>query len=47
MSEETIENIENITKLDSNSAPNFVDHYLLTDMNFNEHKNVITIFLTH
>ena len=29
------ENIENITKSDSNFAPNFVDHHLLPDMNFN------------
>ena len=31
------ENIENITKSDSNFAPNFVDHYLLPDINFNGH----------
>ena len=29
------ENIENITKSDSNFAPNFVNHHLLPDMNFN------------
>ena len=31
------ENIENITKSDSNFAPTFVDHHLLPDINFNEH----------
>ena len=31
------ENIENITKLDSNFAPTFVDHHLLPDINFNGH----------
>ena len=31
------ESIENITKSDSNFASTFVDHYLLLDMNFNEH----------
>ena len=30
------ESIENITKSVSNFSPNFVDHHLLTDMNFNE-----------
>ena len=29
------ESIENMTKLDSNFAPTFVDHHLLPDMNFN------------
>ena len=29
------ENIENIAKYDSNFAPTFVDHNLLTDMTFN------------
>ena len=40
------ESIENITKSDSNSAPTFVDHHLLPDMNFNGHsliKNNISI----
>ena len=46
------ENIENITKSDSNFAPTFVDHHLLPDINFNGHcltKNNISIpiFLTH
>ena len=31
------ENIENITQSDSNFAPNYVDHHLLPDMNFNGH----------
>ena len=31
------ENIENITKSDSNFAPTFVDHHVLPDMNFNGH----------
>ena len=29
------ENIENVTKLDSNFAPTFVDHHSLPDVNFN------------
>ena len=29
--------IENITKLDSIFAPTFVDHHVLSDINFNEH----------
>ena len=40
------ESIENITKSDSNFAPNFVDHHLLPDMIFNGHcliKNNISI----
>ena len=40
------ESIENITKLDSNFAPTFVDHLLLPAMNFNRHaliKNNISI----
>ena len=31
------ESIENITKSDSNFVPTFVDHYLLSDINFNRH----------
>ena len=31
------ENIEKITKSDSNVAPTFADHYLLPDINFNGH----------
>ena len=29
------ENIESITRSDSNFVPTFVDHYLLPDINFN------------
>ena len=31
------ENIENITKTDSNFALAFVDHHVLPDINFNGH----------
>ena len=31
------ENIENITKSDSNSAPHFVNHHVLPDINFDGH----------
>ena len=50
------ENIENITKSNSNFAPAFVDHYFLPDINFNGHhlinniyisKNVIYIYFLH
>ena len=40
------ENIENVTKSDSNFAPTFVDHHVLPDINFNGHcliKNNISI----
>ena len=40
------ENIENITKPNSNFAPTFVDHYVLPDTNFNGHcliKNNISL----
>ena len=40
------ENIENITKSDSNFAPTFLDHHLSPDINFNGHsliKNNISI----
>ena len=40
------ENIENITKSDSNFALTFVDHHVLPDINFNGHcliKNNISI----
>ena len=40
------ENIENITKSDSNFAPTFVDHHILPDINFNGNwliKNNISI----
>ena len=51
------ENIENITKLDSDFAPTFVDHHTLTDINFNRHclikdnisipKNVINLYISY
>ena len=31
------ENIENISKSDSNFSPTFVNHHLLLDINFNRH----------
>ena len=31
------ENFENITKSESNFAPNFADHHLLPVVNFNRH----------
>ena len=40
------EKIENITKLDSNFAPSFVDHHVIPDANFNGHcliKNNVSI----
>ena len=40
------ENIENITKSDSNFAPNYVDHHVLPDVNFNGHRlinNIISL----
>ena len=49
-------NIENITKSESNFASTFVDHHVLSDINFNGHclKNniciptkVINIFISH
>ena len=51
------ENIENITKSDSNFAPTFVDHHVLPDINFNGHslinndisipKNVINLYISY
>ena len=51
------ENIENITKSDSNFAPTFVDHHVLPDINFNGHclinnnvyipKKVINIYISY
>ena len=38
------ENIENITKSDSNFAPTFVDHHVLPDINFNERCLMNTYF---
>ena len=57
MSEENIENTENITKSDGNFAPPFVDHHLFPDINFNGHclinnniytlKNGINLYITY
>ena len=51
------QNIENITKLDSNFAPAFVDHHVLSDINFNGHclinnnisipKSVINLYISY
>ena len=51
------ENIENITKSDSNFAPTFADHHLLPDINFNGHclikhnisipKKVINLYISY
>ena len=50
------ENIENITKSDSNFAPTFVDYHLLTDINFNGNclihnisipKEVINLYISY
>ena len=51
------ENVENITKSDSNFAPTFVDHHVFPDMNFNGHclinnnisipKKVINLYISH
>ena len=38
------ENIENITKSDSNFAPTFVDHHVLPDINSNERCLMNTYF---
>ena len=42
----SVENIQNITKSDSNFAPTFVDQHLLSETSFNGHclmKNNISI----
>ena len=50
------ENIESITKSDSNFTPTFVDHHLLPAMNFNRQclinnisipKKVITLYISY
>ena len=49
------ENIENITKWDSNFAPTFLDHHLLPDINFNGNclinisipKKVINLYISY
>ena len=38
------ESIENITKSDSNFALTFVDHHVLSDINFNGHCLINTIY---
>ena len=38
------ENIENITKSESNFAPTFVDHHLLKDINSNGHFFIKKVF---
>ena len=50
-------NIENITTSDSNFAPNFTDHHVLPDINFNGHclmsdnisipKNIINLYISN
>ena len=39
------ENIENITKSNSNSAPTFVHHHVLPDTNFNGHCLINNIYI--
>ena len=39
------ENIENITKSDSNFAPTFVDHHILPDRNFNGYCLINNIYI--
>ena len=39
------ENIENITKSDSNFAPTFVDHHVLPDIIFNGHCLINNIYI--
>ena len=39
------ENIENITKSDSNFAQTFVDHHILPDRNFNGHCLINNIYI--
>ena len=39
------ENIENITKSDSNFAPTFVDHDVLPDINVNGHCLINNIYI--
>ena len=38
-------NIENVTKSDSNFAPNFIDHHVLTDIIFNGHCLINNIYI--
>ena len=39
------ENIENITRSDSNFAPTFVDHHVLPDINFNGNCLINNIYI--
>ena len=39
------ENIENITKPDSNFAPTFFGHHVLPDINFNGHCLINNIYI--
>ena len=39
------ENIEHITKSESNFAPTFVDHHVLPDINFNGHCLINNIYI--
>ena len=39
------ENIENITKPNSDFAPTFVDYQLIPDLNFNEHYLINNIYI--
>ena len=39
------ENIENITKSDSNFAPSSVDHHLFPDINFNGHCLINNVYI--
>ena len=39
------ENIEKITKFDSNFAPTFVDHHVLPDINYNKHCLINNIYI--
>ena len=41
----SVENIENITKSNSNSAPTFVDYNLLRDITFNRHSLINNIYI--
>ena len=40
------ESIEKITKSNGNFAPNFVDHHVLPNINFNEYCFIKKIFLS-
>ena len=40
-------NIEDINKSDSNFAPNFADHHVLPEVNFNGHCLIKNIYFLH